>query len=394
MATQDVERRAPVDAERPFAEELDRLRLLLEASSTILGSLDVEAMLPRVLALAQRTLAADAHALWHYDAAADSWRVAAHSGLSDEYVASAVEAIRGQHATVPLDAPIIAEDIATTDWLTPEHRRAHAAEGTRSMMALPLRYGEHVLGTLAFYYRAPHALTEAEKSSALLLANLAAAAMGTAELYQEQRQLAIDRTFVAEASELLASSLDYETTLSNLASLAVPGFADWCAIDMVARDGSIERLAVAHVDPDKVRWAKELAEKYPPDPNAPYGVANVIRTLQPQLLSEIPEDLLRVAVARGRNCTRSCRSSVSSRLCACRSSRETGPSARSPSSSRSAGAGTARLSLRLHWISRATPRSRSTTHSSSAERTPPACRRASRSPYSTPSSPPLRSGWR
>ncbi|TML98289.1 MAG: GAF domain-containing protein [Actinobacteria bacterium] len=297
MATQDVERRAPVDAERPFAEELDRLRLLLEASSTILGSLDVEAMLPRVLALAQRTLAADAHALWHYDAAADSWRVAAHSGLSDEYVASAVEAIRGQHATVPLDAPIIAEDIATTDWLTPEHRRAHAAEGTRSMMALPLRYGEHVLGTLAFYYRAPHALTEAEKSSALLLANLAAAAMGTAQLYQEQRQLAIDRTFVAEASELLASSLDYETTLSNLASLAVPGFADWCAIDMVARDGSIERLAVAHVDPDKVRWAKELAEKYPPDPNAPYGVANVIRTLQPQLLSEIPEDLLRVAVA-------------------------------------------------------------------------------------------------
>jgi PAS domain S-box-containing protein len=297
MATQDVERRAPVDEERPYAEDLDRLRLLLEASATILGSLEAEEMLPAVLALAQRTLAADAHALWQHDEATDSWHVAAHSGLSAEYVARAVEAIRGTSATVSLDGPIVAEDIATTEWLTAEHRRAHAAEGTRSMMALPLRYGEHVLGTLAFYYREPHVLTEAERSSALLLANLAAAAMGTAALYQEQRQLAADRTFVAEASELLASSLDYETTLSNLAGLAVPGFADWCTIDMVARDGSIERLAVAHVDPDKVRWANELAQRYPPDQNAPYGVPNVIRTRRPELFAEIPDELVREAVA-------------------------------------------------------------------------------------------------
>ena len=297
MATQDVERRGLVDAERPYAEDLDRLRLLLEASSTILGSLDVEAMLPEVLDLARRTLAADAYALWRYDEASDSWRVGAHSGLSDEYVASAVEAIRGNRVTVSLDAPIVAEDIAATEWLTKEHRRAHAAEGTRSMMALPLRSGERVLGTLAFYYREPRTVTEAEKSSASLVANLAAAAMGTADLYQAQRQLAEDRTFVAEASELLASSLDYETTLSNLARLAVPRFADWCAIDMVAENGSIERLAVAHVDPDKVCWANELAEKHPPDPNALRGVPNVIRTLRPELFTEIPDELLREASA-------------------------------------------------------------------------------------------------
>jgi PAS domain S-box-containing protein len=295
MATQDVERRAPVDAERPYAEDLERLRLLLEASSTILGSLEVEAMLPAVLDLAQRTLASDAHALWQYEEATDSWSVAAHSGLSSDYIASAVEAIRGRSSAVPLDAPIVAEDIATTEWLTPEHRQAHAAEGTRSMMALPLRYGERVLGTLAFYYREPHVPAEAEKSSALLLANLAAAAMGTAALYREQRQLAADRTFVAEASELLASSLNYETTLSNLATLAVPGFADWCVIDLVARNGSLERLALAHVDPDKVSWANELAKKYPPDPDTPYGVPHVIRTRQPELFTEIPDAVLREA---------------------------------------------------------------------------------------------------
>jgi PAS domain S-box-containing protein len=254
-------------------------------------------MLPEVLALAGRTLAADAYSVWQYDGASEIWSVGARVGLSDEYVAAAMAAIRGHTATVSLDAPIVVEDIEQTAWLTPEHRNAHAAEGTRSMMALPLHYGDRVLGTLVVYYREPRSFSEAERSTASLLANLAAAAIGTAQLYQAQRRLAEDQRFVAEASELLASSLDYETTLSNLATLAVPRFADWCAIDMVGEDGSIQRLTVAHVDPEKVRWAHDLADRYPPDPSAPYGVANVIRTQEPELFQEIPADLLREATA-------------------------------------------------------------------------------------------------
>jgi len=172
------------DAERRFAEDLGRLRLLLEASATLLGSLEVEAMLPEVLALAGRTLAADAYSVWQYDETTQIWSVGARAGLSDEYVAAAMDAIRGNTATVSLDAPIVAEDIEETPWLTAEHRSAHAAEGTRSMMALPLRYGERVVGTLVLYYREPRTFSEAEKSTASLLANLAAAAIGTAELYQ------------------------------------------------------------------------------------------------------------------------------------------------------------------------------------------------------------------
>ena len=285
------------DAERRYAEDLGRLRLLLEASATLLGSLDIEAMLPEVLALAGRTLAADAYSVWQFDDATGIWSVGARAGLSDEYVASAMEAIRNNTATVSLDGPIVAEDIEQTEWLNADHRRAHAAEGTRSMMALPLRYGERVVGTLVVYYREPRTFSEAEKSTASLLANLAAAAIGTAELYQAQRRLAEDQRFVARASELLASSLDYETTLANLATLAVPQFADWCAIDMVGEDGTIERLTVAHVDPEKVRWAHDLAERYPPDPQAQYGVPNVIRTRQPELFTDIPTELLLEATA-------------------------------------------------------------------------------------------------
>jgi PAS domain S-box-containing protein len=295
LATQHVQPPGVDDTARLFADEIERLRLLLEASSTLLGSLERANVLPKVLDLARRTLAADAYALWEYDG--ETWRIAGHSGLSDEYVAHAAETIGGRNSVVSFDEPIVAEDIAATEWLTPEHRQAHAAEGNQSMLVVALTYSGRVLGTLAFYFREPRRFTEAEKSAASLLANLAAAAIGTSELYEAQRRLSEDHRLVAEASELLASSLDHETTLANVATLVVPRFADWCAIDLVADDGSIRRLTVAHVDPKKVRWAKALAKKHPPDPNAAYGVPNVIRSGRPELLAEIPEELLVEATA-------------------------------------------------------------------------------------------------
>jgi PAS domain S-box-containing protein len=291
LATQDVERRALED-DRFYGDEIERLRLLLEASSTLLGSLSVQGMLPEVLELASRTLAADAYALWRFDHRSESWTVGAHAGLSPGYVEGATQAIVGNTSIVSLDQPIIAEDISATEWLTESHRKAHAKEGNRSMLAAPLRYGDRIVGTVAFYFRTIHHFTEAEKSAASLLANLAAAAIGAAELYEEQHRVAEDQRFVAQASELLASSLEYERTLANVAALAVPQFADWCTIDVVGDDHSVQRLAVAHVDPDKVRLANELTEKYPPDPHAPYGVPNVIRTREAELFSDIPDELL------------------------------------------------------------------------------------------------------
>jgi PAS domain S-box-containing protein len=113
----------------------------------------------------------------------------------------------------------------------------------------------------------------------------------------ERRRTAETRRFMSEASTLLASSLDWQTTLTQVAELAVPGLADWCTIDMVGDGGEIARLAVAHADPAKVAWVRELEERYPPDPNAPYGVPNVVRTGKSELLSDIPHELLVEATA-------------------------------------------------------------------------------------------------
>jgi PAS domain S-box-containing protein len=103
--------------------------------------------------------------------------------------------------------------------------------------------------------------------------------------------------FLAESGAALASSLEVETTLAAAARLAVPRLADWAAIDVREPDGTLRRLAVAHVDPEKVRLAHELQERYPPHPDDPHGVPHVLRTGQPELVPEIPDALL-VAMAR------------------------------------------------------------------------------------------------
>jgi signal transduction histidine kinase len=103
--------------------------------------------------------------------------------------------------------------------------------------------------------------------------------------------------FLSHASELLAASLDVEPTLRQVAALAVPTLADWCAVDLVSPDGRFQRLAVCHPDPAMVRLAYELDARYPEDPASPHGRYNVLRTGRPELMADIPDAML-VAVCR------------------------------------------------------------------------------------------------
>jgi signal transduction histidine kinase len=103
--------------------------------------------------------------------------------------------------------------------------------------------------------------------------------------------------FLLEASEVLAASLDYETTLASVARLVVPRLADWCSVYVVEPNGVPRQLAVAHVDPAKVEWARQLAQRYPPDPNAKTGIPQVLRSGESQLVREVTTEML-IAGAR------------------------------------------------------------------------------------------------
>lgn len=111
----------------------------------------------------------------------------------------------------------------------------------------------------------------------------------------ERKRVEEAQRFLVEAGMALSSSLDYRTTLASVARLAVPYLADWCVVDVLEEDGFLDRVAVAHQDPEKVAWARELQERYPPDQDSSYGVGRVLRTGSPELVAEIPEPLLEEA---------------------------------------------------------------------------------------------------
>lgn len=104
--------------------------------------------------------------------------------------------------------------------------------------------------------------------------------------------------FLIEASELLASSLDYDVTLSNVARLAVPTLADYCVIDLLEPDtqAGVRRVATAHADPAKdVLLAGVRA--FPPVLHSDGIVARTLRTGMPVVASPITDVVLEASAA-------------------------------------------------------------------------------------------------
>ena len=111
----------------------------------------------------------------------------------------------------------------------------------------------------------------------------------------EAKDAELRQRFLAEAGQLLATSLDYEQTLERVARMIVPGLADWCGIEMVDEHGEAHQVAVAHVDPEKVQLAHDLRRRYPTDPDAPTGVPAILRGGPAELYTDIPQDLIEAA---------------------------------------------------------------------------------------------------
>jgi PAS domain S-box-containing protein len=105
------------------------------------------------------------------------------------------------------------------------------------------------------------------------------------ELEEARRRAA----FLAEASRILASSLDYETTLKNVARVAVPAIADWCATRLLAPDGALRETAVVHVDPAKETLVRRIARETAPRTADAHGPGKVLMTGAPEFIREIDE---------------------------------------------------------------------------------------------------------
>jgi PAS domain S-box-containing protein len=122
-------------------------------------------------------------------------------------------------------------------------------------------------------------------------------AVNVIEDVTEATEADVARRLLDQAARRLSSSLDYEQTLQEVARLAVPTLADWCAVDLLDSRGEIEQVAVAHVDPSRVTYARELRRRYPIARDDPDGVPLVIREGRTTLVQDVTDEML-VAAAR------------------------------------------------------------------------------------------------
>lgn len=286
-ATDVEEARRATDEQRELRA---RLLALTDGAEHLLVTRDLAAAQAGIIELAQRVLPGDAHATWSLDTASREWRISQSVGLSAEY---ATQRLQGD--TVQFTDPLALDDVSAARILE-DRRTAYDAEGIKSILTIPVPVGGERRATLVVYHRTPHVTTDTELRVGVAVGHLAAAALWNAETHAALRSSmrtaerhAAQMAFLAEASARLGS-LDYETTLREVARLAVPGLTDWCAVDVVQPDGAVERLITAHIDPAKVELALTLQERYPPRPDA--GVPQVLRTGEPIHYPLVTDEML------------------------------------------------------------------------------------------------------
>jgi PAS domain S-box-containing protein len=108
----------------------------------------------------------------------------------------------------------------------------------------------------------------------------------------DRKRVERSQRFLAQAGAILASTLDYEMTLSSVAGLTVPDLADWCVVYIRDEGGAVRRIEVAHADPAKRELLHELL-LYPLDPRTPHPVFPVFETGEAEVMNDVGDSFLR-----------------------------------------------------------------------------------------------------
>jgi PAS domain S-box-containing protein len=170
--------------------------------------------------------------------------------------------------------------------------------GREGFAAVPVLHDGEAVAAIAFSFSGAQHFDEATETFLRTVGEQCAQALERSRLYDARDRQAERSAFLAEASRVLASSLDYEVALQAVAELAVPTLADWCAVDIV-EDPTVERwppvltrLAVAHSDPEMKELGLSLQQRFPTDWSAQHGTATVLRERVSQFIPIITPDML------------------------------------------------------------------------------------------------------
>jgi serine phosphatase RsbU (regulator of sigma subunit) len=280
------------------------MELLIEAGVVLASSLDLNTTMGQVARLTVPRLA-DLCVIDLRDENGSIKDVAVAAG--EEELARELEALR---ASFPLDPagrhpvaqvirdgkPVLLAEMSSRLLSSFAQGSKHAQfmieHGYHSAVVAPLVARERTLGALSVLRLGAGMPYKHEDMSLVVeLARRAALAIDNARLFSELQRTQMAESFMAEASRVLASSMDYGETLKRVTRLVVPQIADGCAIDLL-REQEIERVAVHHLDPARLELAARLDREYRPSLDEPAGVGDVIRTGRSLIVSDIQDDAL------------------------------------------------------------------------------------------------------
>ncbi|HUE29582.1 MAG TPA: GAF domain-containing protein, partial [Verrucomicrobiae bacterium] len=264
-------------------------------TDTALAQLSLDELLRELLVRVQRILAADTAAIFLLD-----------GDVLVERAAVGLEEVDTRDIRIPVGAGFVGRVAAEKRPVIIEHvDRAQLAHpvlregGIRSLLGVPILFEGRGIGVLHVGTVQPRRFRRDDAQLLQVVADRIGLGIEYARLYEEERRARARSEaeqqrshFLANVSALLATTLDYEATLRNLARLAVPELGDWCVIDLLGEQGRMRRVAVAHVVAAKESLAWELERRHTMRPDDAYSPARVARTGRPELVPEITEGLL------------------------------------------------------------------------------------------------------
>lgn len=166
-----------------------------------------------------------------------------------------------------------------------------AAIGERTMLCLPLTASGRPIGVMTLSFPGLRDIEATEVQFLRMLADTCAQAVDRLSAQQRARDREEKLRLLAEVGVRLATELDRETTLSLVADLAVPWFADWCSVAL-EEDGRLHTVALAHVHPEHTALVERLLADYPPSPDSERGPYQVLRSGVSDLIPDVTDDVL------------------------------------------------------------------------------------------------------
>jgi signal transduction histidine kinase/putative methionine-R-sulfoxide reductase with GAF domain len=284
-------------ASRRSEDAAKRLLRLESITETALSHLDLEPLLDELMERIRGLLDADTAVMLLIDEDGETLVPRAAKGLEEELEADVrIQVGSGFAGRVAAErSTVVIDDVDHAEIVNPMLREF----GIRSLIGVPLLHLGELIGVVhAGSYKTRFFSTD-DGLLLQLVADRVALAITQSRLFEAERKARREAEtahaqifFLAEASDVFASSDDYAAAFERIAKLAVPTLADEVLIDIVGDDGRLARLAAEYSDPEKLDVIRELGRRYPLSSDAAFGPGAVVRSGEAQLASEFTDDLV------------------------------------------------------------------------------------------------------